>query len=162
MSNPEPRGKDPLRLATELPPAFEISDASSQGVTTDAFCLWGCRTVKPSHGGLKRASYGQIAKTLNVVLKAAVYYCGLPDKHSAARLRPWLHPAIDNPMTKYLRGKFRKDSPVGVGSIAQVDKRGYQVLLDLAGRDIEKDFGGALTPIQWEDIVWLTINGKMI
>lgn len=64
-------------------------------------------------------------------------------------------------MMKYLRGEFRQDFPNGIGSIAEVDKRVYQVLLDLADRDIEDNFGGTLCPIQWEDIVWLTINGKM-
>lgn len=87
--------------------------------------------------------------------------CGLPDKVSAERLTPWLHPAIDNPMMKYLRGKFRQEHPAGINSIAQVDKRVYRVLLDLAGQDIEDRFDGVLHPIQWEDIVWLTINGKM-
>ena len=38
----------------------------------DGFCRWGCRTVKRSREGNKRASYGQVTKTLNVVLKAAV------------------------------------------------------------------------------------------
>lgn len=144
-----------------LPKLASITSAEEFDHLHDDFCRWGCRAIKTSRRGKRRASYGQVAKTLNVSLKATVYYCCLPDRDTAARLIPWLHPAIDNPMMGYLRDESEHDLPAKVNSIAKVDKRIYKLLLDLANQDNKKRFAAALSPIQWEDIVWLTINGKM-
>ena len=124
------------------------------------FCNWGRRAIRSSHRGHQWASYGQIAKTLNVVLKVVVSYCELPNRRQAERLLPWLHPAIDNAMMKYLKRQYRDEFPRGVNGIADVDKRSYWVLLDLAARDAVDNLGGGLHPVQWEDIVWVKVNKK--
>lgn len=126
----------------------------------DGFCRWGGRTIRSSHAGHPPASYGQVAKTLNVVLKVAVYYCGLSGREQVERLVPWLHPAIDNPMMKYLRQRFRKRFPTGIKTIATVDRQAYQALVGLADLDIAERFEGGLFPVQWEDIVWTSVNPK--
>jgi len=97
---------------------------------------------------------------LNTVLKAAVNYCGLPDRRQAKRLLPWLRPAIDNSMMKYLQRRYRDEFPRGIKAISDVDKRSYFVLRNLAARDAVENLGGELHPVQWEDIVWLEVNGK--
>ena len=124
------------------------------------FCAWGCRSSRTSHRGHQRASYGQVAKTLNVVLKVVVSYCGLPDRRQAERLLPWLHPAIDNRMMAYLEGQYTAEFPTGVKKIADVDKRAYRILLKLADRDADDNQGGGLHPVEWEDLVWVVVNGK--
>lgn len=149
------------KVGVLLPKLASVSSANEFNQVHHSFCRWACMEIKRSRKGAGGVSYGQIAKTLNVFLKAAVYYCTLPDRPTAERLIPWLHPAIDNPMMDYLQQKFPRDLPARLDSMVNVDEHIYQVLLDLAGRDINERFGGALTPIQWEDIVWLTINGKM-
>lgn len=139
----------------------DVGDSDDFDILHDKFCQWGRTAIKPSRPGQAHASYGQIAKTLNVVLKAAVYYCDLLDAEVAAELGPWLHPAIDTPMMAYLRRNHREVFPQGLKSIAQVDKRAYRMLLDLAVKDIEERFDGEpLYLVQWEDIVWGRLNGK--
>ena len=97
---------------------------------------------------------------MNAVLKVAVYYCELPDRRQATRLLPWLHPAIDKPMMQYLRRRYRDEFPRGIKAIADVDKRSYLVLRNLAARDAVENRGGELHPVHWEDIVWMEVNGK--
>ena len=121
-------------------------------------CRWGCRALRPSHPGRPRAAYGQVAKTLNVVLKVVVYYSELPNRRVAKRLLPWLHPAIDNRMMKYLRRRYTDKFPVGIKAIADVDKRSYLTLRSLATRDAVENLDGKLHPAQWEDIVWAEVN----
>ena len=148
------------RVRTLLPRLAHLESQEEFDTLHDELCRWGCRSLRPSHAGRPRASYGQVAKTLNVVLKVVVYYCGLPSREQAARLLPWLHPAIDNPMMKHLRQRFREGFPGGIKSISGVDKRTYMILRDLAGRDAAEHFGGELHPVQWEDIVWVSSNPK--
>jgi hypothetical protein len=143
-----------------LPRLGHAKDRAEFDALHDEICRWGCRSLKPSHAGRARASYGQVAKTLNVILKVAVYYCGLPDQVQATRLSPWLHPAIDNPMMKHLRRRYREDFPKGIKSISGVDKHRYLALLDLAARDAAENLGGDLHPVQWEDILWAEVNDK--
>ena len=124
------------------------------------FCTRGRSSLRTSHGAHQRASYGQVAKTLNVVLKVMVSYCGMPDQRQAERLLPWLHPAIDNRMMAYLEGRYADEFPRGVKKIADVDKRAYRILLKLAARDAVENRGGGLHPVEWEDLVWVEVNGK--
>ena len=148
------------QIRQRLPRLADVKSPDEFNALHDGLCRWGCRTIRSSHAGHPPASYGQVAKTLNVVLKVVVYYCGLPDLALATRLVPWLHPAIDNPMMKYLRQKFASRFPPGIKTIASVDRQAYRALIDLAGIDISESFGGELHPIQWEDIVWVSVNPK--
>ena len=111
------------RVRSQLPLFAHIESQDEFDYLHTEICRWGSRSLKPSHAGRPRASYGQVAKTLNVVLKVAVYYCGLPSRRQATRLLPWLHHAIDKPMMKYLQSRYRDEFPRGVKTIADVDKR---------------------------------------
>ena len=158
----KPGSKDKflVKVRALLPRLAEVGSQEEFDRLHEELCRWGCRSLKPSHTGHPRASYGQVAKTLNVVLKVVVYYCGLPNRDQAARLLPWLHPAIDNAMMKYLRRQYRRDFPKGIKSISGVDKRTYSVLRQLAARDSKEHLGGGLYPVQWEDIAWVDANNK--
>ena len=148
------------RIHAMLPMLADVESQDTFEFIHGEVCNWGCRSLKPSHSGRRRASYGQVAKTLNVVLKVAVYYCGLPNRRQAMRLLPWLHPAIDNPMMKYLGRRYRAEFPNSISAISNVDKRTYKILLNFAARDVMENLGGKLHPVQWEDIVWVKANTK--
>ena len=82
---------------------LEVVEEDSFYRLHDEFCEWGSCTIRRSSPLNKPyASYGQIAKTLNVSLKAVVYYCGLPTARQAKKIIPWLHPRIHNKMMRYL------------------------------------------------------------
>ena len=84
--------------------------------------------------------------TLNAVLKVAVYYCGLPNRRQAKRLLPWLHPAFDEPMMEHLQRQYGTGSPIGVKAIADVDKRSYTVLRNLAAMTPWRTSAAGSTP----------------
>ena len=63
-------------------------------------------------------------------------------------------------MTEYLQQRYGAEFPWGIKAIADVDKRSYAVLRNLAARDAVKNLGGEFRPVHWEDIVWSEVNGK--
>ncbi|MBN1602193.1 MAG: hypothetical protein JW915_11330 [Chitinispirillaceae bacterium] len=137
----------------------EILSSNSKKQFNDihsSFCEWGSQKIyltKKKKDGV--ASYGQIAKTLNVVLKVTVHYCQLPESNQAMRLSKWLHAAIDTKMMKYIR-------PVGVAgwpiSIAQVDKNSYEKIQEVVVSIIAREHMGNITPVEFDDIYWDALN----
>ena len=124
------------------------------------FCRWGIRNIIQTHNN-ENASYGQIAKTLNVVLKVVVYYSHCPDCQTAKKLSKFLHAAVDNKMMKMLRRTCHKDFAPRPwpGTIAQVDKQAYETIRDIVAKFIEEERDGdRITPVQFDDIYWLRLN----
>ena len=148
------------RVRKLLPDLASVATQGDFEALHDRFCTRGRSSLRTSHGAHQRASYGQVAKTLNVVLKVVVGYCEMPERRQAERLLPWLHPAIDNRMMAYLEGQYTDEFPTGVKKIADVDKRAYRALLKLAAWDADDNQGGGLVPVAWEDVVWVEVNGK--
>ena len=148
------------RVRKLLPDLASVATQGEFEALHARFCTWGRRSLRTSHGGHQRASYGQVAKTLNVVLKVVVSYCGMPDQRQAARLLPWLHPAIDNQMMGYLRQRYRDEFPRGIKGISEVDRVAYMLLVDMAAQDARENYSGGLVPVQWEDVVWVEVNRK--
>ena len=62
---------------------------------------------------------------------------------------------------EYLRRQNRGDFSWCIKAIDDVDRRSYGVLRTLATRDAVGSLCGELHLVQWEDIVWLEVNGKM-
>jgi len=65
---------------------FNLSSREEFNKVHTEFCEWGTRNIRQAERKGKiitkegsPASYGQIAKTLDVTLKVVVYYCHLPD-----------------------------------------------------------------------------------
>ena len=83
------------------------------------FCQWGTREIILARKH-KPASYGQIAKTLNVVLKVVVYCCHLPEYEKSKELSKWLHAAVDNNMMAKLKKYYRLDTKTWPHTIGDV------------------------------------------
>lgn len=104
------------------------------------------------------ASYGQIAKTLNVALKLIVYYCHLPNCIESRNISRFLHSAVDNPMMIMFRKKYPDALQPWPANIAAVDKEGYRIFRGLVDRFIREKHRGQITPVQFDDIYWLNLN----
>jgi hypothetical protein len=118
-----------------------------------AFCEWGMKNIKQNKRfQSKTASYGQIAKTLDVTLKVAIYYCYLPDYETSREIRKWLYPAVDTNMMDYLQRNFNRTPPPLPNSIEGVDKPTYEKIQSLVCESMRKE--GYEIPSQWEDIYY--------
>ena len=148
------------RVRAMLPRLAHVESEDEFDTLHAEVCRWGCRSFRPSHAGRPRASYGQVAKTLNVVLKVVVYYCGLtrptPGEAPVTLASPCHRQLHDEVPPAAVQGRV----PPGIQAIADVDRRSYTVLINLAARDAVENLGGKLHPVQWEDIVWSEVNGK--
>jgi len=132
------------------------------------FCKWGTESIwlaektgkylKPE----RLISYGQIAKTLNVVLKVAIHYAQLPDVQKAKSIRPWLHAAVDNAMMKMLKRTYKQDmeSP-WPESIEQVCRDQYlQIQAFVQNFIVQNHSQKPINAIDFDDIYWNLLNKK--
>lgn len=93
---------------------FQMENKNSFDELHSKLCEWGTKNIwlaeNKKHNKPERLiSYGQIAKTLNVVLKVAIHYSQLPDEQKANSIRPWLHAAVDTEMMKMLKSKYKQE-----------------------------------------------------
>jgi len=121
------------------------------------FCQWGKKEI-----GLARksgtASYGQIAKTLDVVLKVAVYYCHLPECGKSKQLSRWLNAAVDRRMMAMLKKYYPKAIEPWPSAIEQVDSGRYIKIQEIVRKFINERHNGSITPVQFDDIYWEALN----
>ena len=123
------------------------------------FCDWGTRNIDQNRRLQKdKASYGQIAKTLDVALKVAVYYCHLPDCEQSKRICDWLNAAVDTAMMRELKKDFPDAMPAWPTLIKDVNKEAYYKIQDLVRESIKREYNKAITCPQWEDIHWVEAN----
>jgi len=106
------------------------------------------------------ASYGHAAKVLDIALKVYVYYCHLPSRQKATRLTRSLHGAVDTPILKHLRERYKK-AAVSARTIEQIDRKKYGNLQDLIKRHIKDEFNDAIWPVQYDDIMWSRLNREL-
>jgi len=115
------------------------------------FCQWGTKEIvlaRKSHP----ASYGQIAKTLDVVLKVAVYYCHLPECEKSEQLSRWLNAAVDRRMMAMLKKHYRKAIESWPSAIEQIDSGSYIKIQEIVRKFINERHSGSITPVQFDDI----------
>ncbi len=115
------------------------------------FCEWGIREIRIAKKDTS-ASYGQIAKTFNVVLKVVIYYSHFPDFEKSKELSWWLHAAVDTEMMAMLRDYYPKD--IKARRVVQVDKDAYQKLRETVAKFIKEKHNGKILPIQFDDIYY--------
>lgn len=115
------------------------------------FCEWGSRAIFLAKDN-QPASYGQIAKTLNVALKVAIYYCHLPEYEKSKRLLQWLDAAVDNKMMSDLKQPYH--------SIQEVKRGDYFKIQDMIRKFIREKHRNSITPVQFEDYLWRKLNRK--
>ncbi|MBC2733025.1 MAG: hypothetical protein HF981_01580 [Desulfobacteraceae bacterium] len=132
----------------------------------DSFCIWGKKNLflaeRERRGILiKRSgppSYGQVAKTLDVVLKVVVYYSGWPNESTANVLVKYINAAVDTKMMKLLRSRYPRhfqDWPV---TVENVTKQTYTSLQELVKKFIDEEHDGQIMPVQFDDLYWNYLN----
>ena len=132
----------------------------------ESFCDWGVRTIvlaeKVRNGRVIKkigpASYGQIAKTLDVVLKVVVHYCHWPNIKKSEELCQRLHAAIDNKMMHFLKGHYPDYFPRWPTSVESVDKSIYKKLQQLVKIFIREKHQNEIRPVNFDDLYWHRLN----
>jgi hypothetical protein len=143
----------------------EVDNIASFEAAHGAFCEWFCgeiSTCEKSRGGRcvkksQSASYGQAAKVFDIVLKVYVHYCSRPSASQAARLRSFLHAAVDTQILSYLKSRF-PEAKVTASTIEQLDARTYSELQGLIRRDLLASYSGHISAVEYDDIIWRQLN----
>ena len=149
----------------------KISSLDSEGNFDqyhESFCEWGIKNIvlaekfkdiqKIKDSG--PASYGQIAKTLDVVLKVVIHYCYWPDQKKSKELKKLLHAAIDNKMMRLLRNHYPDYFHLWPNTVEAVDKEVYKKLQQLVKKFIREKHDDSILPIDFDDIYWNILNRR--
>jgi len=122
------------------------------------FCKWFCQNIKLSkiENGLfdRYASYGQVVKVLDIMLKVEFYYC-----NRDAEIAKYLHAAIDTPILNYLKKQY-PDSTILAKTIYEIEKQEYSKLQEIIKKEIADKYQNKITPVQYDDIKWRELNRK--
>jgi len=132
----------------------------------DGFCRWGVteiiRTEKEKDGVVVKesgpASYGQMGKTLDVLLHVVIHYAHYSDCETAKTLALWLNAAIDTKMMAFLAGCYPNALDIWPKSIEQVGEMEYRVIQEHVRRFIQEEHRGEILPVQFDDIYWEALN----
>ena len=108
----------PAKIHRKLETAFaglgSIREQKDYDLMHADFCGWFTQNIeraqkkkqRESGAAIRKSSYGQAAKVIDIAAKVYVYYCALPSRESAQVLIPLLHGALDNKIVKHLIQKF--------------------------------------------------------
>jgi len=151
--------------------AREVFRAECEGQFKEihsSFCNWGVTRIvlaerKKRGQVIKKigpVSYGQIAKTFDVVLKVAVYYCHLPNYEKSQQISTWLNAAVDTRMMGMLREYYREDIASWPATIEQVDNSTYLSIQEIVCKFIADRHNGNIIPVQFDDIYWRALNRR--
>ena len=130
------------------------------------FCRWGINNIylaEKTKAGIiskkrKPASYGQIAKTFDVVLKVVIHYCHWPNHEKSNELSQWLHAAVDTKMMKLLKESYPEYFYPWPSSVEDVDEKSYLDLQRLVHRFIQDKRDDNIIPVQFDDYYWNLLN----
>lgn len=146
-------GKLRPRTVEALEQIFKAESEQEFGVIHSQFCQWGTSEIALARKN-KPASYGQIAKTFNVVLKVAVYYCHLPECEKSKELSKWLQAAVDNRMMAKLRRRYPLTMKPWPRTIEEVDKQKYEEIQRIVKKFIREVHEDSIIPVQFDDYYW--------
>ena len=145
---------------------FTVTDAKSFEKAHSDFCEWGTKNIwlaanKKHKKPNRLIAYGQIAKTLNVVLKVVIHYSQLPDAQKANSIRPWLHAAIDNKMMHLLKSKYSYKLDPWPESIEKVCRDQYfHIQTFVQDFIVQNHANKPINPVDFDDIYWNLLNKK--
>jgi len=131
------------------------------------FCQWGENNItlaekKRKDGRIIQeagpASYGQIAKTFDVVLSVAIYYCHLPNCEKSQQISVWLNAAVDTKMMAFLKGYYPEAITPWPTTIKQVSNSTYIRIQETVRKFIKDRHDNGITPVQFDDIYWEALN----
>jgi len=156
------------KVLSEINSVFVVDSEKQFNEIHRNFCNWGKRNIilvekrsKKDGRVIKKAgpaSYGQVAKTLNVVLKVAIHYCHLPNRQKSDLVSKWLHAALDNKMMAYLRNYYPNEISPWPTTIEQVNSTEYELLQGIVRKFIQEKRQDCITPVQFDDIYWKALN----
>jgi len=134
------------------------------------FCLWGTTAIytaekEQKDGSIKNsepASYGQIAKTLDVVLHVLIHYAQHPNTETAKALSKWLNTAMDTKMMAFLSGCYPDALKPWPKTIEQVKKEDYVAIQKTVRLFIQEEHLGKIRPVDVDDVYWAVLNRKDI
>jgi len=145
------------KVLSEIPALLQSEDEEQFHIVHSSICEWGTRNVLLNEG-LYHASYGQIAKTLDVALKVVIDFGHMPDCYKAKQMSPWLNAAVDNKMMNMIRKNYPSAIKPWPQSVLQVNKENYLAIQGLVRRFIREKHNGRITPVQFDDIYWWRLN----
>lgn len=156
------------KLVFEVAPKiFEALSKEEFDQIHQEFCDWGARNIvlaekKRRNGRIIKkkgpASYGQIAKTLDVTLKVAIYYSHLPDFQKHERILSWLNAGVDTRMMAMLKKKYPNAIQEWPTTVEAVDKAKYSAIQETVRTFIREEHNGRLLPVQFDDVYWYKLN----
>jgi hypothetical protein len=145
---------------------MEVIDSKEQYEKLhSSFCAWGKNNIYLSEKyrqgrrikERKLASYGQIAKTLDVVIKVVVHYCQWPYPDGSHKISHWIHAAVDNKMMLMLKKEFSGRMLKWPNSVENVDDAAYgklqQLVIEFCDSHPMK-----IMPVEFDDIYWQQLN----
>lgn len=145
------------KMLDELPKVFNAKSRRHYEDIHRSFCEWGIKNISLAKKD-GNASYGEIAKTFDVVLKVAVYYCHFPNHKKSQQISRWLNAAVDNQMRAML-WKTYPDEGVGYVTLAQVDSNmAYTHVQGVVRRFIREKHEDCILFVQFDDIYWRLLN----
>lgn len=126
------------------------------------FCKWGIQEIslaKKNANHDSMASYGQVAKMLNVLLKVAVYYCHLPNYEKAICLLPLLDAAVDNDMMSLLKNHYPNALKRWPKTVYEVKEKEYLIIRDIVYKFIGDKHQNSILPVHFDDIYFRKPEG---
>lgn len=159
----------PPKIHRKLETAFaglgSIREQKDYDLAHADFCCWFTQNIdraqkkkqRESGAAIRKSSYGQAAKVIDIAAKVYVYYCALPSRESAQALVPLLHGALDNEIVKHLIQKF-PETRIKSKQLEDIDRPKYEQLQSLVGREIREDFNSEILPVQYDDILFRRLN----
>ncbi len=158
----EEGSKDKIQKQTMeyLPRFFNAKSEAEFKAAHHAFCVWGTSTIntaekKQKDGSVKNsgsASYGQIAKTLDVVLHVVIHYAQYPTNETAKVLSKWLNTAMDTKMMSFLAGCYPAALKPWPKTIEQVTKDDYEVIQESVRLCIQEEHLGNISPLDVDEV----------
>jgi len=157
------------RILIEVKKIFSaVCEEELQDIHSD-FCHWGENNItltekKRRDGRIMQeagpASYGQIAKTFDVVLSVAIYYCHLPNCEKSRQISGWLNAAVDTKMMALLKRHYPEAITPWPTTIKQVNNSTYIRIQETVRKFINEKHDNGITPVQFDDIYWEALNRK--
>jgi hypothetical protein len=153
-------------ILEELPNISKATSKEAFEIIHSNLCKWGIKNLtlaEKARAGkvIKKkgpAGYGQIAKTLDVVLKVVIHYCHHPIPEKSNELSQWLHAAVDTKMMGFLKGRYSDYFLNWPTSVEDVNEKTYLKLQRLVNKFIKDEHDGNIIPVQFDDIYWNILN----
>lgn len=145
------------QILTKAKNVFEAKSEENFNIVHSSFCDWGVKNVLLAKKGTP-TSYGQIAKTFDVVLKVTVYYCHLPNCEKSREISKYLNAAVDTKMMAMLGDYYPEDIRPWPTTVEQVDKTVYMKLQKIVRKFIKERHSNSILPVQFDDFYWKALN----